>query len=198
MTGNNHNHKNRASLVETCEPTPLNGHECPPAAALPAWWSGFMFHVLNPRQVCMFLYLTMLSQDSGECHPTIEQIRDDLGLYSASMVFEALAALEELGFFTRERQSFPGVRAKRNVYRRTACELTMLRLLERNLIDGYMRPMRNGDVPAAEESKQLVGEGLKSILSRHYTRYAATPDAEKRDVLVEILSTILRERASED
>ena len=170
-------------------------HECPPAAALPAWWSGFMYHVLNPRQVCMYLYLTMLSQNNGECHPTIEQIRDDLGLYSASMVFEALAALEDLGFITRERQSFPGVRAKRNVYRRTPCELTILRLLERKLIDSTLRPKRNGEVPQAEEAKQLVQEGLEEILGDDFARYESAAENEKTEVLMQILSSILQRRA---
>ncbi len=151
-----------------------------------------MFHVLNPRQVSMYLYLTMLSEASGECHPTIEQIRDDLGLYSASMVFEALATLEDLGFVIRERQSFPGVRAKRNVYRRTACETTILRLLQRELIDGELRPRRNGEVPAAEESKMLAQKGLRLILDEQYARYEVATGGAKRDVLIEILESILR------
>ncbi len=155
-----------------------------------------MFHVLNPRQVCMFLYFTMLSQDNGECHPTIEQIRDDLGLYSASMVFEALAVLEDLGFITRERQSFPGVRAKRNVYGRTPCEFTILRLLERGLIDGTLRPKRNGvEVPAAEEAKQLIQEGLEQTLGPDFPRYDAAPEGEKTEVLMDLLRSILERRA---
>ncbi len=140
----------------------------------------------------MFIYLTMLSEAAGECHPTIEQIRDDLGLYSASMVFEALATLEDLGFITRERQSFPGVRAKRNVYRRTPCEATVLCLLQRNLIDGEMRPSRNAGAPAAEESRLLAEAGLKEILGADFPRYESATAAAKREVLVEILETILR------
>ncbi len=148
-----------------------------------------MFHVLNPRQVCMYLYLAMLCDD-GECSPTIEQIREDLGLYSPSMVFEALAVLEDLSFISRERQSFPGVRAKRNVYRRPPCEATILRLLERERIDAELRP-KGGGSPASQESQALVVDGLKQILGEHYERYAhATPNA-RRDVLIEILETSL-------
>ena len=150
-----------------------------------------MFHVLNPRQVCMYLYLTMLSDDTNECHPTIEQIRDDLGLYSGSMVFEALATLEDLGFITRERQSFPGVRAKRNVYRRPPCEFTILRLLERNLIDGELRPRRSYDVAPSEESKQLTEEGLKQLLDRQYQAYANAGIDDKRDILIAALQAML-------
>ena len=154
-----------------------------------------MFHILNPRQICIYLYLTMLSESDGECHPTIEQIRDDLGLYSASMVFEALATLEDLGFIVRKRRSFPGVRAKRNVYKRTLCEFTILRLLERGLIDADMRPQHNEDAPAAEESKQLVEEGLKQLLDGSYRRYASTSESTKREVLIEILEENVRKKA---
>jgi DNA-binding transcriptional ArsR family regulator len=147
-----------------------------------------MFHVLNPRQVCMYLYLAMLTDEGGECCPTIEQIREDLGLYSPSMVFEALAVLEDLAFITRERQSFPGVRAKRNVYRRPACESTILRLLERDRIDGELRP-RGGGSPASQESQALVVDGLRMQLAEAYERYARATSAAKRDVLVEILES---------
>ena len=148
-----------------------------------------MFRVLNPRQVCMYLYLSMLS-DKGECSPTIEQIREDLGLYSPSMVFEALAVLEDLGFISRERQSFPGVRAKRNVYRRPSCEATILRLLERERIDGDLRP-KGGGSPASQESQALVVYGLKQTLGEYYERYARATSSARRDVLIEILEMIL-------
>ncbi len=148
-----------------------------------------MFHVLNPRQVCMYLYLAMLC-DGGECSPTIEQIREDLGLYSPSMVFEALAVLEDLSFISRERQSFPGVRAKRNVYRRPPCEATILRLLERERIDAELAP-RGGGSPASRESQALVVDGLKQTLGEHYERYARATPSARRDVLIEILETIL-------
>lgn len=148
-----------------------------------------MFHVLNPRQVCMYLYLSMLCDD-GECSPTIEQIREDLGLYSPSMVFEALAVLEDLSFISRERQSFPGVRAKRNVYRRPPCEATILRLLERERIDAELRP-KGGGSPASQESQALVVDGLKQTLGEHYDRYARATSGARRDILLEVLQAIL-------
>lgn len=150
-----------------------------------------MFHVLNPRQVCMYLYLSMLCEKGdGECSPTIEQIREDLGLYSPSMVFEALAVLEDLAFISRERQSFPGVRAKRNVYRRPPCEATVLRLLERQRIDAELRPKGSGS-PASAESQALVIDGLKLVLGAHYERYFRATSSAKGDVLMEILGAML-------
>jgi len=172
-------------------------NECTPLAPIPAWWSGFLFHILNPRQVCMYVYLTMLDNGSGSCNPTIEQIREDLGLYSSSMVFEALAALEDLCFITRERRAFPGTRAKRNVYGRPSCEKTILRLLERNLVDGMIRPAGENGSPASAESRQLVYEGLRALLGEpEFERYSNATPAAKRDVLVEVLEVALAEHGN--
>lgn len=166
-----------------------------PLAAIPAWWSGFLFHVLNPRQVGMYVYLIMLADDRGVCHPTIDQIRKDLGLLSTTMVFESIAVLEEYGFFMRSRQTLPESRSRRNVYRRTACEYTILRLLETNKIDGDLHPVGAGD-PITEESRQLVQHGLREILGSRHERYLGTPREEKRDVLLGMLGEILRSRKS--
>jgi len=168
--------------------------ECEPLAQLPAWWSGFLFHVLNPRQLCMYVYLTMLADDDGVCHPTIEQIRKDLGLLSTTMVFESLTILEEYGFFLRSRQSLPESRSRRNVYRRTACEYTILRLLENNKIDAHMRPTAAGNAPASDESRQLVQEGLEKLLGDEYAHYAAADEPKKREILIAILNEELRTR----
>jgi len=137
----------------------------------------------------MYMYLTMLSDERGECSPTIDQIREDLGLYSTSMVFEALAALDDLGFITRIRAAFPGIRARRNLYRRPSCESTLYRLLERGRIDGHLRSTNPTRAPASAESQALIEEGLAILLSADYARYQATPEEEKREVLMELLAS---------
>jgi hypothetical protein len=169
--------------------------ECQPMVSVPAWWSGFLFHVLNPRQVSMYLYLIMLADDRGVCHPTIEQIRKDLGLLSTTMVFESIAVLEDYGFFVRSRQALPESRSRRNVYRRTSCEYTILRLLETNRIDGHLYPVGSGE-PASEDARTLVETGLQDVLGEHYGRYASAPAEKKRDVLLEILNQQLRTRSA--
>lgn len=160
---------------------------------IPAWWSGFLFHVLNPRQISMYVYLMMLSDEDGACHPTIEEIRKDLGLLSTTMVFESIAVLEEYGFFVRSRESLPESRSRRNVYRRTACEYTILRLLETKRVDGDLAPVGAGD-PASPESRQLIETGLCELLEADYARYATAKANEKRDVLITILNERLRRR----
>lgn len=141
----------------------------------------------------MYVYLIMLADEHGECHPTIDQIRRDLGLLSTTMVFESIGVLEEYGFFMRSRQTLPESRSRRNVYRRTACEYTILRLLETNKIDGDLHPVSAGD-PPSEESQQLIQQGLSEILGDRYRRYAEARYDEKRDVLLFELGELLRAR----
>lgn len=141
----------------------------------------------------MYVYLVMLSNESGVCHPTIEQIRKDLGLLSTTMVFESIAVLEEYGFFVRSRESLPESRSRRNVYRRTACEYTILRLLETNKLDGELAPVGSGE-PASADARHLVETGLCELLGSQFERYAAVPADQKRDVLVAMLNERLRKR----
>jgi hypothetical protein len=160
-------------------------------ALIPAWWSAFLFHTLNPRQICMYVYLAMLSDPNGTCDPTIDQIREDLGLYSSSMVFDALAALDDLGFIARERQVVAGTRSRRNRYRRPPCETTLLRLLERKKVDGNLYPSNPPRPPASPESQALIEEGLRQILGDGYDGYASANEDRKRDVLVALLKSAL-------
>lgn len=142
----------------------------------------------------MYLYLTMLSDNLGFCHPTIDQIRRDLALLSDTMVFDALAVLEEYGFIVRTRRAFPDSRSKRNVYQRTACEYTILRLLESDRIDAALRPVGAEDVPAAEESRQLVEIGLSELLGDAYQEYDAAGPDRKKAVLIDAISSMLQGR----
>jgi hypothetical protein len=144
----------------------------------------------------MYVYLIMLSDDRGVCHPTIEQIRKDLGLLSTTMVFESIAVLEEYGFFVRSRESLPESRSRRNVYRRTACEYTILRLLETNKLTGDLSPVGSSE-PASADARHLVETGLREVLGpQSYDRYAGAPADEKRNVLMTILSDRLRKRSA--
>lgn len=146
----------------------------------------------------MYVYLVMLGDPKGECSPTIDQIREDLGLYSSSMVFEALAALEDLGFMLRERQAFAGVRSRRNLYRRPTCESTLLRLLDRGRIDGELRSTNPTRSPASPESQALVLDGLRELLGEAYARYDQAPREHKREVLVELLLPATQEGVLSD
>jgi hypothetical protein len=143
----------------------------------------------------MYVYLIMLCDDRGVCHPTIEQIRKDLGLLSTTMVFESIAVLEEYGFFVRSRETLPESRSRRNVYRRTACEYTILRLLESNKLDGELIPVSAGE-STSEDARALVETGLRDLLGRQFERYAQAQSGERRDALIAILNDRLRKRVA--
>jgi SOS-response transcriptional repressor LexA len=167
---------------------------CHPYADVPAWMSGFLYHVLNPRQVSMYLYLTMLAGETGVCHPTTKQIRNDLRLSSLSIVFGAIAVLEDYGFLLRERRQVPALRSRRNIYQRPTCEFTILRLLELGKIDGYLRPVSGAATEVSDDSRRLRDEWLHQTLGDSYAAYSAASDKTKTAVLTGLLRTIHEHR----
>ena len=168
------------------DPTNVFAKDCRPFVGIPAWWSGFLFHILSPRQVCLYLYFAMLGAETGVCHPTVKQICQDLGLSSESAVFEALAALEELGFILRTRRRVRNA-TQRNVYQRASCEYTILRLLAAGRIDGCMRPAPGFVNAMSDDAKALRDEWLAEKLGPRYAVYAAAADEEKAGVLAAFL-----------
>ncbi|MDP9019144.1 MAG: hypothetical protein M3N19_12590 [Candidatus Eremiobacteraeota bacterium] len=167
--------------------------ECEPYTSIPAWWSGFLFHVLNPRQVSMYLYLSMLSEERGICNPTIDNIRRDLGLASATMVFEAIGVLEDLGFFLKERVSIPHARAKRNVYQRASCEYTILRLLQTQRLDGELQTSLQKGNGTTEE----VLAGIRGLVGDDvYAMYVKSEASKKKDVLINALQARLTKQST--
>ena len=115
------------------------------------------------------------------------------------MVFEALAVLEELCFIERERQTFPGTRPRRNVYRLQPCEVTLLRLLDADLIDGSLRPVtRDGSSAGpSPESERLIKDGLQAMLGDEFARYAAAPAELKRNILTDSLNKLLAQEEAD-
>lgn len=152
--------------------------------------SGFLYHVLNPRQVSIYLYLTMLACESDVCHPTTKQIRNDLRLSSLSIVFGAISALEHYGFLLRERRKLAELNSRRNVYQRPACEFTVMRLLELGKIDGLLRLVSGAANEVSDDSRRLKDEWLKQTLGDAYAGYAAAADESKGSVLFGLLRTI--------
>jgi hypothetical protein len=164
---------------------------CHPYAEVPAWMSGFLYHVLNPRQVSIYLYLTMLASETNVCHPTTKQIRHDLHLSSLSIVFGAISALERYGFLLRERRQVLELNSRRNVYQRPACEFTVLRLLELGKIDGHLRPVSGVTSEVSDDSRRLKDEWLRQTLGDLYAAYSAAPDEAKADTLAGLLRAVM-------
>jgi hypothetical protein len=164
---------------------------CKPFTEIPAWWSGFLFHVLNTRQLSVYLYLSMLADGTGTCHPTTNQIRQDLGLSSLTIIFDAMSVLETYGFVLRRRQAVPGSNSRRNVYQRPSCEFTVLRLLQTERLDGRLRPAPGSVNEMSGDARRLRDEWLRNSLGVHYALYESAPDEAKRGVLIEILQALL-------
>ena len=160
---------------------------CAPLAEIPSWWSGFLFHVLNPRQLSLYVYLTLLTGETGMCHPTTKQIRQDLGLASLTIVFEAISVLEQEGFILRRRQNFPELKSRHNVYQRPSCEFTVLRLLQASKIDGLLRPMPGSNNEMSTESRKLRDEWLEQSLGDLKAEYDAGNDGQKQQILMAAL-----------
>lgn len=155
------------------DPAPASTDSCSPFVEIPVWWSGFLFHVLTPRQLSLYLYLTMLSRDTGTCEPTTKQIRQDLGVASLTSVFDAMATLEACGFIYRSRKS------RRNVYKRPTCEHTMLTLLSSGRVDGRFRPAPGFVNEMSEDSRQVRDEWLRGLLGERFDVYeSAGPEAQ--------------------
>lgn len=166
------------------------GQDCEPFTEIPAWWSGFIFHVLNARQISLYLYLCMLLDAEGTCAPTVEQIRQDLDL-SGSIVFGALRALTDYGFILRQRRYIASLRSRRNVYQRPSCEFTILRVMQLHKIDGDLRAVPGPAHQMSDDSAKLKQEWLRSILEDRYEKYVTASDKAKVDILSAALQRVL-------
>ena len=165
---------------------------CEPLTEIPSWWAGFLFHVLNPRQLSLYLYLSLLSGPTGSCHPTTKQIRNDLGIASLTIVFEAMAALEAGGFISRRRRNFVELKSRRNVYHRPSCEFTVLRLLQLDRIDALLRPVPGEVNEMSVAASDLRDRWLANVLGSAGSAFQAADMPAKRAMLIDALGRLLR------
>ncbi|MGC2634499.1 MAG: helix-turn-helix domain-containing protein [Candidatus Cybelea sp.] len=162
----------------------------PPYAVIPSSWRTFLFRILKPRELSLYIYLCSLCDKNSVAYPSIAQIRNDLDISSDTTVTSAIKALEDAGFFMRKRAVLPRQSngAHQNVYQRPSMHYTMLRLLEMQRIDSNLRPLTDSDTTARRESK-AVHMTLKKLLGSGYHRYEMLSGEEERS---EYLKTQLR------
>ncbi|GAC1491654.1 MAG: hypothetical protein NVS3B17_02280 [Vulcanimicrobiaceae bacterium] len=165
---------------------------CEPLTQIPSWWAGFLFHVLNPRQLSLYLYLSLLSADGGSCHPTTKQIREDLGISSLTIVFEAMSALEQGGFISRSRRNLTELKSRRNVYQRPSCEFTILRLLESGRIDALLRATPGDVNQMSTPARELRDEWLDGVLGPERVRFDEGNAETKTAILLAALQRVVR------
>ncbi|HLI94588.1 MAG TPA: hypothetical protein VKT72_00720 [Candidatus Baltobacteraceae bacterium] len=171
--------------------TRVDACDCEPFVYMPAWWSGFIFQLMTTRDLAVYTYIAMLGVPDGISRPTIRQIREDMGLYSDTVVFAALNNLEKMSFIRRLRK---GGGATQNAYVRPACETTLLQLLEHGTIDHRLRPVaRSAQIPS-DDVTELTESGLRLLLGDAYESFASAPVESRKGVLMAALRKLRMER----
>jgi hypothetical protein len=169
--------------------------DCEPFVYLPAWWSGFLFHVISPRELAVYTYIAMLGVKDGVSRPTALQIQRDMGLQSDSVVFEAIRRLEEMHLLRRLRNP----RGGGNAYIRPSCQSSIIYLLETGRVDSRLRPIVNGSSKLqSDDVSDLVRQGLQMLLGDEFPHYENCTLDERRDVLIEILRRSMASRTRGD
>src|SRR5579872_3319291 len=176
--------------------TRVDACDCEPFVYMPAWWSGFIFQLMTTRDLAVYTYIAMLGVPDGISRPTIRQIREDMGLYSDTVVFAALNNLEKMSFIRRLRK---GGGATQNAYVRPACETTLLRLLESGVIDHRLRPVaRDAPQTQSEDVTELADSGLRLLLGEAYESFVSAPVEDRKSVLVSALRKSQQSRTRRD
>ena len=157
-----------------------------PFFGLAAWWRRFMFQILTPREIGVYLYLCSVMDPNAVAYPTVEQIAEDMAVKSRSVISNALDRLVETGFLLRGDAPYQGrYMGRRVVYQRPLPHHTILELLKLGLIDEDLYPTANKtrNRELTKSSDEVVRAGLRRVLGQErFTAYDAmkTPDRRKR------------------
>lgn len=157
-----------------------------PYFGLPAWWRRFMFQILTPREVTVYLYLCSVMDQNAVAYPTIEQIAEDMAVKSRSIVVEAINRLVTTHFILRSGEPYVGrIMGKRTVYQRPLPHYTILELLKDGLIDENLYPveilMKKRNYELTSASDEVVKSGLKRVMGNaNYAAYDTLKVPERR------------------
>jgi len=183
-----------------------NGNQWPkersiaPFFGLPAWWRRFMFYteVLTARDVTVYLYICSVMDPNAVAYPAIDQIQEDMGIKSRSIVMDSIERLVDRGFLLQSSESHVGrYIGKRTVFQRPSPHHTLLTLLQANgdrgpLIDEELYPLaavqsREGRPDKAEREKlakasdEVVSAGLRKLIGLDaYVVYAQMGTKERK------------------
>ena len=169
--------------------------------AFPTWWRRFVFRVLEPRDIAVYLYVCSYMSTQRSSRPTIKTIANDLGNSNRHGVTTSLQRLVDRGFLLRRRMPSLFVsdsRHPRYVYQRPAIGYSLSVLLTKGLINGYLQVTsktlraKQETLPGRIDSrlgKPLV-EPLKALIGDDgFAEYAKLRnEPEKRKYLIEQLN----------
>ena len=179
-------------------PLAVPGHEAnrainvpAPYATFPAWWRRFLFWLLKPREVVVYLYIATLLDRDAVAYPTQEQIANETALAATEPVIRALRVLVRLGFFLRGRARVPARSTRlqhravsgaweRTIYQRPSIEYTLIRLLDLGEIDGQLFPKGKAAeimIDELDSTESAVALGLRNLLGiTNYNSYMRAHD----------------------
>jgi hypothetical protein len=157
-----------------------------PYFVIPSAWRRFLFHVLSPRELTVYLYVCSLTDRNAVAYPTTAQIVEDLGVKSRVTVNDGLENLKRLGFLLTETGSQGRLR-NRSIYQRPAPQYTLLTLLTLELIDEGLFPVGKPHGEGAASTDKAVSLHLQSLLQESYVAYDRAPQQQKRAVLITAL-----------
>lgn len=148
-----------------------SSREIGPFFIFPAWWRRFIFQILTPREITVYLYMCSVMDENSIAFPSIEQISEDLGITKAPIRI-AIEALSRRGFLLVGTDS----RQKLAIYQRPSVAYTLLTLLKSEIVEG--KPLLEGSLTPTRAnrsekqrkyvslSNSVVSAGLRKILSK--------------------------------
>jgi len=178
--------------------------------SFPTWWRRFVFRVLEPRDIAVYVYVCSYMSNQQSSRPTIQTIANDLGNSNRHGVTTSLSRLVERGFFLRKKMASlmaKDSRHPRYIYQRPSIEYTLFILLTQGLINGYLqvtsktlRPQQE-TLPGKIDSrlaKALVTPLKKLLGDRAFAKYAKLQnETRKRKFLIEQLDELVEAMRTE-
>ena len=182
--------------------------------AIPIWWRGFMFHVLNAAEFMTYAYLCSQMSQRATAFPTGDQFKRDLRRGTNTTVYGLVDRLVQLGLIIKNQHApLKRTRTLRNVYQRPSPEFRLIQLLDLGLIDGDFRPLpqprktlpkrRSRAIAYPEDDYErrhgpAVQLGLQKLLGQgDYRKYKAAAREGQAILLRELLNASLERRRLE-
>ena len=174
-----------------------------PFTPLAAWMRPFLFRVLKPREIAVYLHICSYMQQAAISYVSLRELQRDFGLTNRHQLIDAIGQLDRLGFLLRKKGRVAKSRTEhdRNIFQRPSLEYTLLKLLEEDAIDGFFHPTataigRNRRPAIAPPSGKYIDKGILRALdsligAASVKKYMNTPAAEKVQVLKLFLATKL-------
>lgn len=167
-----------------------------PYYGLPAAWRRFIFQILSNREFAVYAYVCSVMDPNAVAYPTPEQIAEDMGIRTRSVIVDALSSLVTYGFLLSGPEPRPGRMGRRTIYQRPLPHYTLWKLLDLKKIDANLFPTNNQrrDIDLTKASDDIVRASLQKLLGdKIYHAYSVLRDPDRRERL---LTTALKDHVT--